>query len=111
MCFHCRDSESSTAPLNYHRNDSIDTQDSISSQLSVPHTVESFVSENMPFRMSNNGPLDPIQESPVFDERPRQPTPDNGVVWTVGPAEATNSTGVIFEYEDEPRSPMVSIYV
>lgn len=56
----------------------------------------------MPFRMSTNGPLDPIQESPSFDERPRQPTPVDAVEWTIGPAGSNN---VMFEYEDEPTQP------
>ena len=78
------------------------------SQLSTPRTVDSFMSENMPFRMSTNGPLDPIKESPSFDERPRQPTPEDGrVMWTVGPAASNND--VIFDYDDEPRSPMVNV--
>ena len=97
---YCRD----TVPLNYQRNDSIDTQDS-GSQLSTPRTLDSFMSEHMPFRMSTNGPLDPIQESPLPDDR-RQPTPEDGrVVWTVGPAASNNDD--IFDYDDEPRSPMV----
>ena len=96
-----RDSESSTTPINYHRNDSIDTQDSLSSQLSTPRTIDSFMSsDNMPFRMSTNGQLDTIKESP-FDERPRLPTPeDGGVAWTIGP-----------DFEDEPQSPMVNICI
>ena len=106
---YCRDSESSTVPLNYQRNDSIDTQDS-GSQLSTPRTLDSFMSEHMPFRMSTNGPLDPIQESPLPDDRPRQPTPEDGrVVWTVGPAASNNDD--IFDYDDEPRSPMVNIVI
>ena len=96
---YCRDSESSTAPINvnYHRNDSIDTQDSFGSQLSTPHTIDSFMSENaLPFRMSTGGPLDPIRESPSIDEPSRLTSPeDGGMIWTVGPA------------EEEPNSPMV----
>ena len=103
---YCRDSESSTVPLNYQRNNSIDKQDS-GSQLSTPRTLDSFMSEHMPFRMSTNGPLDPIQESPLPDDRPHQPTPKDGrVVWTVGPAASNNDD--IF---DEPRSPMVNIVI
>jgi len=61
--------------------------------------------------MSTNGQLDTIKESTSFDERPRQPSPeDGGVMWTIGPAAAD---GNIFQYDDEtttPRSPMVSLY-
>ena len=80
------------------------------SQLSTPGTVDSFMSENMPFRMSTNGPLDPIKESPSLDERPRQPTPeDRRIMWTVRPAALNSTSDVIFDYDDEPRSPVVNI--
>ena len=113
MFLYCRDSESSTAPINYHRNDSIDTQDSFGSQLSTPHTIDSFMSENvLPFRMSTAGPLDPIRESPSIDEPSRFTSPeDGGVKWTVGPASATTVNSNVFEYEEESKSPMVNTYI
>ena len=81
------------------------------SQLSTPRTIDSFMSDAaLPFRMSNAGPLDPIRESPSIDEPSRLATPENGgVKWTVGPAATANSN--IFDYEDEPRSPMVRKYI
>ena len=90
---------------NYNRSDSSGTQDSIGSQLSTPRTIDSYISEQMHFTMSSNGPLDPIQESSPFDDRPRLASPeDGGVMWTIGPA-ASND---IIDYDEAPKSPHVS---
>jgi len=93
--------------LNYQRSDSYGTQDSIGSQLSTPRTIDSYISEQMHFPMSSNGPLDPIQENSPFDDRPRLASPEDvGVVWTIGPA-ASND---IIDYDEAlvPKSPYVS---
>ena len=97
---------SKTAVLfNYNHSDSYGTQDSISSQLSAPRTIESYVSEQMHFTMSSNGPLDPKEKNSPFGDRPRLASPDDGgVVWTVGPA-ASND---IIDYDEAPKSPHVS---
>ncbi|XP_065906833.1 protogenin B-like [Dysidea avara] len=103
-----RDSDiSKTAVLlNYQRSDSNGTQDSIGSQLSTPRTIDSYISEQMHFPMSSNGPLDPIQENSPFDDRPRLPSPEDvAVMWTIGPA-ASND---IIDYDDAlvPKSPYI----
>ena len=97
--------------LNYQRSDGYGTQDSIGSQLSTPHTIDSYISEQMHFPMSSNGPLDPIQENCPFDGHPCLDSPEDvGVVWTIGPA-ANND---IIDYDDDtlvPKSPYVNSVV
>jgi len=99
--------------LNYQRSDSYGTQDSIGSQLSTPRTIDSYISEQMHFHMSSNGPLDPfeMQEISPFDDCPRLASlEDVGVVWTIASA-ASND---IINYDDDvliPKPPYVSSVV